>query len=80
VVWVMELVVIMVMLMMVGYSPGGHKESDTTERLHFLSFLQPIYQGSNPTLACTDCSPVSHLAKEPSGDSNFITCYEEAVD
>ena len=26
----------------VGYSPWGHKESDTTGRLHFLSFL-PIY-------------------------------------
>ena len=24
---------------MVGYSPWGHKESDTTERLHFLSFF-----------------------------------------
>ena len=23
---------------LVGYSPWGHKESDTTERLHFLSF------------------------------------------
>ena len=22
---------------LVGYSPGGHKESDTTELLHFLS-------------------------------------------
>ena len=24
---------------LVGYSPWGHKESDTTERLHFLSFF-----------------------------------------
>ena len=24
---------------LVGYSPRGHKESDTTERLHFLSLL-----------------------------------------
>ena len=24
---------------LVGYSPWGHKESDTTERLHFLFFL-----------------------------------------
>ena len=24
---------------LVGYSPRGHKESDTTERVHFLSFL-----------------------------------------
>ena len=24
---------------MVGYSPRGHKESDTTERVHFLSLL-----------------------------------------
>ena len=23
---------------LVGYSPWGHKESDTTEQLHFLSF------------------------------------------
>ena len=29
---------------LVGYSPWGHKESDTTERLHFpfLSFLKSI--------------------------------------
>ena len=24
---------------LVGYSPCSHKESDTTERLHFLSFM-----------------------------------------
>ena len=24
---------------LVGYSPWGHKESDMTERLHFLSFM-----------------------------------------
>ena len=24
---------------LVGYSPRGHKESDTTERLHFLSHI-----------------------------------------
>ena len=33
---------------MVGYSPWGRKESDTTERLHFLSFLY--------TLSFADCS------------------------
>ena len=26
---------------LVGYSPLGHKESDTTERLNFLSFIVP---------------------------------------
>jgi len=25
---------------LVGYSPWGHKESDTTEQLHFLSFYR----------------------------------------
>ena len=33
---------------MVGYSPWGRKESDTTEKLHFLSFLY--------TLSFADCS------------------------
>ena len=27
---------------LVGYSPWGHKESDTTERLHFLFFLSNL--------------------------------------
>ena len=27
---------------LVGYSPRGRKESDTTERLHYLSFFQSI--------------------------------------
>ena len=27
---------------LVGYSPQGHKESDTTERLHFLSFTLTV--------------------------------------
>jgi len=30
---------------LVGYSPWGHKESDTTERLQFLSFLEKIRAG-----------------------------------
>ena len=28
---------------LIGYSPRGHKESDTTEWLHFLSFLSLMY-------------------------------------
>ena len=35
---------------LVGYNPWGHKESDTTERLHFLSFL-----------LCTSNASCSHL-------------------
>ena len=27
---------------LVGYSPRGHKESDTTERLHFTSFKTKV--------------------------------------
>ena len=32
---------------LVGYSPWGRKESDMTERLHFLSFCREIYSTSN---------------------------------
>ena len=35
---------------LVGYSPWGRQESDTTERLHFLSFLIGIITKSCPTL------------------------------
>ena len=31
---------------LVGYSPWGHKASDTTERLHLLTLYQLSYQGS----------------------------------
>ena len=29
---------------LVGYSPWGHKESDTTEQLHFLSFYSSFWR------------------------------------
>ena len=29
---------------LVGYSSWGHKESDTTERLHFLSLIRHLFQ------------------------------------
>ena len=32
---------------LVGYSPWGHKESDTTERLHFTSLHLGILLSSN---------------------------------
>ena len=34
---------------LVGYSPGGHKELDTTERLHFLSLSpESNHEETNP--------------------------------
>ena len=33
---------------LVGYSPCGHKESDTTERLHFLSFFLWMFEFETP--------------------------------
>ena len=39
---------------LVGYSPRGHKESDTTEQLHFTSLLLGIGDGQGG-LAC--CGP-----------------------
>ena len=36
-----------------GYSPWGRKESDMTERLHFLSFFSPLpYNPSTSILIC----------------------------
>ena len=37
---------------LVGYSPWGHKESDTTERLHFLSIV-PFGKGNGNPLQCS---------------------------
>ena len=33
---------------LVGYSPCGHKELDTTERLHFLSFFLWVFEFETP--------------------------------
>ena len=39
---------------MVGYSPWGRKESDTTERLHFTSLEKDFTQSSLQTSWCRD--------------------------
>ena len=36
-----------------GYSPWGHEESDTTERLHFHFSLSCIEQGNGNPLQCS---------------------------
>ena len=36
-----------------GYSPWGHKESDTTERLHFPFSLSRIGEGNGNPLQCS---------------------------
>ena len=38
---------------LVGYSPWGHKESDTTERLHFPFSLSCIGKGNGNPLQCS---------------------------
>ena len=38
---------------LVGYSPWGHKESDTTERLHFHFSLPCIGEGNGNPLQCS---------------------------
>ena len=38
---------------LVGYSPWGHKESDMTERLHFLSFYSSFEEGNSNPLQCS---------------------------
>ena len=38
---------------LVGYSPWGHKESDTTERLHFHFSLSCIGEGNGNPLQCS---------------------------
>ena len=38
---------------LVGYSPWGHKESDTTERLHFHFSLSGIGEGNGNPLHCS---------------------------
>jgi len=37
----------------VGYSPRGHEESDTTERLHFHFSLSCIGEGNGNPLQCS---------------------------
>ena len=36
-----------------GYSPWGHEESDTTERLHFHFSLSRIGEGNGNPLQCS---------------------------
>ena len=38
---------------LVGYSPWGHYESDTTERLHFHFSLSRIREGNGNPLQCS---------------------------
>ena len=38
---------------LVGYSPWGHEESDTTERLHFHFSLSRIGEGNGNPLQCS---------------------------
>ena len=38
---------------LVGYSPWGRKESDTTERLHFQFSLSCIGEGNGNSLQCS---------------------------
>ena len=38
---------------MIGYSPWDHKESDTTERLHFPFSLSCIGEGNDNPLQCS---------------------------
>ena len=57
----------------VGYSPRGHKESDTTERLH-LPFPDP---GNLPNPGIEPKSPGiagDSLPSEPSGKPIFVYC------
>ena len=45
----------------VGYSPRGRKESDTTERLHFLSFqiLAGVKTGAGPVGGGASTQPLA---------------------
>ena len=51
-----------------GYSPRGHKESDTTERLHSLSLISSVIQLRSTVCDPMDCStpgfPVHHQLME----------------
>ena len=38
---------------LVGYSPSGHEESETTERLHFLFSLSCVGEGNGNPLQCS---------------------------
>ena len=45
---------------LVGYSPRGHKESNTTEQLHSLTYFSSV-QFSSVTQSCpTLCDPMNH--------------------
>ena len=53
---------------LVGYSPWGHKELDTTERLHSLSLISSVIQLRSTVCNPMDCStpgfPVLHYLPE----------------
>ena len=57
---------------LVGYSPRGHKELDTTERLHFHFLLSCIGEGNGNPLQC------SCLENPRDGGAWWATIYEVA--
>ena len=57
---------------LVGYSPWGRKESDMTERLHFLSSIVPFGEGNGNPLQR------SCLENPKDGGTWWATVYEVA--
>ena len=55
---------------LIGYSPWGHKESDTTERLHF-HFHIPTYTGG---------WFIRRLPEIPNMEMNFIICRNNGLE
>ena len=58
---------------LVGYSPWGCKELDTTERLHFLSFILP--GGSNGKASAYkvgDLGSIPGLGRSRGGNGNLL--------
>ena len=65
---------------LVGYSPRGHKESDTTERLHFLS---GHLAGKESACKAGDPGSVPGLERSPGGghgNTLQYSCLENPVD
>ena len=58
---------------LVGYSPWGHKESDTTERLHFLSVSKCILYDCFYYFLTNKCWFVLH---DPSHHSQTLSCFQ----
>ena len=58
-----------------GYSPWGHKESDATEQLHFLSSLSETYLSSH-SITRKSCSPPgSSVHGDFPGKNTGVGCY-----